>query len=58
MNDVQPPAPRRQTPRRLQTPRIPSNVLYNRIVPIAIGVLVIVLVIVIGAVILGAGSGY
>jgi hypothetical protein len=52
MNDVQPPAPRKQTP------RVPSNVLYNRIVPIAIGVMVIVLVIVIGAVILGAGSGY
>ncbi len=46
------------TPRRLQTPRIPSNVLYNRVIPIAIGVLVIVLVIVIGAVILGAGAGY
>jgi hypothetical protein len=52
MNDVKPSVPRRQTP------RVPSNVLYNRIVPIAIGLLVIVLVIVIGAVVLGAGSGY
>ncbi len=33
-------------PRR-QTPRIPSNVLYNRIVPIAIGVLVVVLAVLI-----------
>ena len=46
MNDVQPPAPRQQSPQHLQTPRMPSNVLYNRIVPIAIGLLVIVLVIV------------
>jgi hypothetical protein len=58
MNDVKPPAPPRQPPRRLQTPRVPSNVLYNRIIPIAIGVLVIVLVVVIGAVILGASTGY
>lgn len=46
------PAPRKQTP------RVPSNVLYNRIIPIAIGVLVIVLLIVIAAVVLGAGTGY
>ena len=52
MSDVKPPAPRKQTP------RVPSNVLYNRVVPIAIGVMVIVLLIVIGAVILGVGSGY
>ena len=52
MSDVKPPAPRQQTP------RVPSNALYNRVVPIAIGVMVIVLLIVIGAVILGVGSGY
>ena len=52
MSDVKPPAPRKRTP------RVPSNVLYNRVVPIAIGVMVIVLLIVIGAVILGVGSGY
>ena len=44
-----PPAPRKRTP------RVPSNILYNRIVPIAIGALLIVLLIVIGVIILGAG---
>jgi hypothetical protein len=52
MSDVKPPA------RRKQTPRVPSNALYNRLVPIAIGVMVIVLLIVIGAVVLGIGTGY
>ncbi|HZY42336.1 MAG TPA: hypothetical protein VFF59_10095 [Anaerolineae bacterium] len=52
MSDARPPAPHKQTP------RIPSNVLYNRIVPIAIGIMVIMLVIVIGAVILGVGTAY
>lgn len=49
MSDNRPPAPRKQTP------RVPANTLYNRIVPIAIGLLVLVLVVVIGVVILGAG---
>jgi hypothetical protein len=52
MSDVKIPVPRRQTP------RVPSNALYNRVVPMAIGVMAIVLVIVIGAVILGVGAGY
>jgi hypothetical protein len=52
MSDVKPPVPRRSTP------RVPSNVLYNRVVPIAIAAMVIVLVIVIVAVVLGAGSSY
>ena len=52
MNDNPPPAPRRQTP------RVPSNVLYNRLVPIALGVMVVVLLIVIVAVVFGVGSGY
>ena len=52
MSDSQPPAPRRQTP------RVPSNVLYTRLVPVAIGVMVFVLLIVIVAVLLGVGSGY
>lgn len=43
---------------RQQTPRIPANVLYNRIVPIAIGVMVIVLLIVLAVVLLGVGTGY
>jgi hypothetical protein len=49
MTENRPPTPRKQTP------RVPSNVLYNRIVPIAIGVMAIVLLIVIAAIILGAG---
>ena len=52
MSDAQPPAPRRPTP------RVPSNALYNRVVPIAIGVMVLVLLIVIVAVALGVGAGY
>jgi hypothetical protein len=53
MSDVKPPA------RRKQTPRVPSNVLlYNRVVPIAIGIMVIVLLIVIVAVVMGVGAGY
>lgn len=52
MSDVKPPAPRRQTP------RVPSNTLYNRLVPIAIGVMVVVLLIVIVAVVAGVGAGY
>lgn len=50
MNDQQPP--------RRQTPRVPSNVVYNRLVPIAIGLMVIVLVVVIAVVVLGVGRGY
>ena len=41
-----------------QTPRVPSNVLYNRIVPVAIGVMVIVLLIVLVIVALRIGTGY
>lgn len=43
---------------RQRTPRIPANVLYNRIVPIAIGVMVIVLLIVLAVVLLGVGTSY
>jgi hypothetical protein len=52
------PAPRNARAPRTQTPRVPSNVFYNRIVPIAIGVMVLLLLIVIVAVVLGAGAGY
>ena len=45
---------------RKQTPRVPSNVLYQKVVPIAIGLLVLILVLVIAAVVfaplLGLGS--
>ncbi len=54
MSDSQTPAPRRSTP------RVPSTTLFNRLVPIAIGVMVVVLLIVIVAVavVFGAGAGY
>ena len=52
MSDNQTPTPHRSTP------RVPSNTLFNRLVPIAIGVMVIVLLVVIVAVVFGAGSGY
>ncbi len=37
-------------PARKQTPRVPSNFLYARLVPIAIGVLVVLLLVIIGVV--------
>ena len=43
---------------RKQTPRVPSNFLYSRIVPLAIGVLVVVLLVVIAGVLLGFGQVY
>ena len=43
---------------RKQTPRVPSNMLFNRIVPIAIGVMVIILLIVLVVVLLGVGTSY
>ena len=52
MSDNLPPPPRRQTP------RVPSNTLYNRLVPVAIGVMVIVLLVVIAVVVLGVGRSY
>ena len=38
-------------PRRKQTPRVPANFLYSKLVPISIAVLVVVLVVVMVAVI-------
>ena len=52
MSDNPPPDTRRQTP------RVPSNTLYNRLVPVAIGVMVVVLLIVVAVVVLGIGRGY
>ncbi len=43
---------------RKRTPRVPSNVLYNRLVPIVLVIIAIVLVIVLAAVVLGAGQTY
>ena len=52
MSDNPPPDVRRSTP------RVPSNALFNRLVPIAIGVMVVALLIVIVDVVFGAGAGY
>ena len=49
-----PPAP----PARKQTPRVPSNVLYDRILPIVLVVAAIVLVIILIVVVLGTGQTY
>ena len=38
---------------RKQTPRVPSNVLYNKLVPIAIGLMVVVLAVVLLVVLAG-----
>jgi len=52
--EPKPPAP----PARKQTPRVPSNVLYNRILPIVLVVAAIVLVIILIVVVLGTGQTY
>lgn len=55
MSDSQPPAPRKQTP------RVPRNTLYSRIVPIAIGALIVLLlavIVIVLAPLLGIGGGY
>ncbi len=43
---------------RKRTPRVPSNVLYDRIVPIVLIIIAIVLFIVLAAVVLGVGQTY
>ncbi len=43
---------------RRRTPRVPSNVLYERIVPIVLIIIAIVLFIVLAAVVLGVGQTY
>ena len=45
MNQPTDPSPRKQTP------RVPSNVLYEKVVPIAIGLMVLILGLVIAAVV-------
>ncbi len=51
--EQKPPAPVRK-----QTPRVPANLLYDRILPIVLVVTAIVLVIVLVLVVLGAGQSY
>jgi hypothetical protein len=43
---------------RKQTPRVPSNVLYDRIIPIVLVIVALVLLAVLVVVILGAGQPY
>ena len=43
---------------RKQTPRVPSSVLYDRIIPIVLVIIALVLLAVLAAVILGAGQPY
>ena len=43
---------------RQKTPRVPSNVLYDRIIPIVLVIVTLVLLLVLAAVILGAGQPY
>ena len=43
---------------RQKTPRVPSNALYDRVLPIVLVMVAIVLVIIIVVVVLGAGQTY
>ena len=43
---------------RKQTPRVPSNVLYDRIIPIVLVIVALILLAVLVAVILGVGQPY
>ena len=43
---------------RKQTPRVPSNVLYDRILPIVLVIVALVLLLVLAAIILGVGQPY
>jgi hypothetical protein len=52
--EQKPPAP----PARQKTPRVPSNVLYDRVLPIVLVVAAIVLVIILIVVMLGTGQTY
>lgn len=46
------------TSTRKQTPRVPSNVLYDRIIPVVLVIAALVLLAVLAVVILGAGRPY
>jgi hypothetical protein len=54
----QPEEPQPATSTRRQTPRVPSNVLYDRIIPIVLVIVALVLLAVLVVVILGAGQPY
>ena len=46
------------TAKHKQTPRVPSNALYDRIIPIALIVVALVLLIVLAVIVLGVGQSY
>ncbi len=46
------------TPGRKQTPRVPANVLYDRIIPIVLVIAALTLLVVLAVVILGVGRSY
>jgi hypothetical protein len=52
MNQSEEPQPPARSTRK-QTPRVPSNVLYDRIVPIALGIMAVVLIAVVVVAIIG-----
>ena len=57
MSQSEEPKPPAKTTRK-QTPRVPSNILYERIIPIVLVIVAFVLLIVLAAVILGAAQPY
>jgi hypothetical protein len=57
MNRSEEPQPPANLPRK-QTPRVPANVLYDRVVPIALAIAALVLLAVLTAVMLGIGQPY
>ena len=57
MSQSEEPKPPAETSRK-RTPRVPSNVLYDRVLPIALIIIAIVLVIVLAMVVLGVGHTY
>jgi hypothetical protein len=57
MSQSKPPKPPATSPRK-QTPRVPANILYDRIIPIVLVIAALILLIVLVVVVLGAGQPY
>ena len=57
MSQSEEPKPPAKTTRK-QTPRVPSNLLYDRIIPIVLVIVALVLLVVLVMVILGASQPY
>jgi hypothetical protein len=54
MNQSDEPKP----PARKQTPRVPANLLYDRIIPIALVIAAVILLAVLAVIIIGVGQPY